>query len=211
MVWDDRKPQINDPLAEFPSLMTGNAIAFRQGVEKYSFWTDSSGLSAGIPRLSAASLGPGAARAYYGNESSLSTAASVNKPLEGRFFVALDTGRLYAFSPSAATAQLGGVNHIVWQPSAATIPSNTRVLVQQGSVNAIVPGALGLQPVTFPSAYSVAPTVQATILSLGTTDILMAFVTSITTVGCSIGCHQLMSASAASHTAYWRSHGTAAL
>lgn len=209
-VWRESKPEPGDLLSDFPSVMTSNAVAFRQAVEKHSFWTDSSGASAGIPRLSDGSFGPGAARAFYANESSLSTAFVTQKAMSGRLYVARNTGNFYGFT-STATLPLGGANAVVWQPSAATIPSNTRVLVQTGNVAAILPGAVGLQPVTFATQYSVAPKVQATILSLGTTDLLQAFVTSITTSGCSIGCYQIMSASNASHTAYWRSHGTVAL
>ena len=210
MTWIETKPESTDPLFELPSVLTQNAIALRTGLEKFSFWTDSSGLSAGIPRLSAASFGPGAARAFYDVESSLSTAFSTTKPMAGRFYLASNVGRLYGFT-GTATLQLGGANVIVWQPSAATIQSNTRVLCQTGSVNSVSGGA-GRMPVTFPSQYSVAPTVQATVLSLGTTDLIDATVTSITTSGCSIGFQALMtSASATSHTVLWRSIGTVAL
>ena len=61
-IFNENKPLATDLLNELPSLLTTNAIVFRQNVEKHSFWTDASGVSAGIPRLSDGSAGPGGAQ-----------------------------------------------------------------------------------------------------------------------------------------------------
>src|SRR5437867_3933422 len=131
--WNEAKPSGGDLLSDFPSEMTTQAVAFRQGIEQLVYWTQSSGVSAGVPAYGAVTP-PGGFRAFFAPESSLSTALSTTKPLSGRLFVASDTSRLYGFT-STGTLALGGKNSIVFVgPALATIPTNTRVLVQIGQV-----------------------------------------------------------------------------
>src|SRR5438270_159642 len=103
VTWRESKPITTDPLSEFPSVLTAQAIAFRQAIEKHSFWTDASGLSAGVPRLSDGSAGPGTARAFFAIASSASTALGATKPLAGRLFVTSDTKQLVGYLSSTST------------------------------------------------------------------------------------------------------------
>lgn len=207
MLWQELKPGPNDPLSELPSVLTGNAIIFRQSIEKHSYWTDSSGVSAGITRLSDGSFGPGAARAFFDTQSNLSTTLSATKPLTGRLYITSDTKRLYTFSSSGATVWLGGKNTMVYLGgSTATIQSNTRVLTQIGSVSTI-PGS---STVTFPTAYSVAPVVQLMPMSSQTTYMTTANANVVATDHFSLSLKTVFGATETT-TVMWRSHGTVAL
>src|SRR5213594_1725154 len=129
MGWQESKPFPTDlPNLELASLITSNKIVFRQGVEKHSFWTDSSTNSIGQPRLSDGSAGPGSARAYVDVRSNLST-ANPPKALGGRLYIDSVTSQLYGYFPFAGgvagtnAVPLGGVNAIVYQTgNLTTIP-----------------------------------------------------------------------------------------
>jgi hypothetical protein len=218
MPWNESKPSPTDiPNAELVSVITTNKIAFREGIEKHSFWTDSSGASIGLPRLSDGSFGPGSARAYYGTQSSVSTAESTTKAMSGRLQVTSDTSRLFGYLPTAIL--LGSKNAVVYQTgSQAAIQSNGRVLVQTGELNVVVPSSgVSIYAVTFPTAYTVAPRVQVT-ASASTTIISSAAaftfpqLTLITASGFSIalGMHVSGGSEWTSHV-LWRSHGTTSL
>lgn len=205
-IWNELKPSATDPLSEFPSAVTTNAVAFRTGVEKHSFWTDSSGASAGITRLSDGSFGPGGFRAFFDVVSSLSTALSTSKPLAGRLFIASDTSRLYGFT-SAGTLELGSRNVIVnIGSSAATIQSNVRTLIQTGSLSS-VPGS---STVTFATAYTVAPLVEIQVQSSSTTHLGSAKANTITTATFSSSLSAVYGDNSA-FTILWKSVGTATL
>lgn len=205
-VWNELKPSATDPLSEFPSAVTANAVAFRTGIEKHSFWTDSSGVSAGIPRLSDGSFGPGAFRAFFAPISSLSTALSSTKPLAGRLFIASDTSRLYGFT-STATLPLGSRNVVVYMgSSAATIQSGVRTLIQTGSLSS-VPGS---STITFPTAYAVAPVVMIQVMSSGTTHFGIAKANTITATIFSSSLSAVYGDNSAM-TIIWKSSGTAGL
>ena len=132
MAWNEQKPQPTDiPNLDLPSLITGNKIAFRQAVEKHSFWTDSSTNSIGQTRLSDGSFGPGSARAYFDVQSNVSTVDAASKDLGGRLFVTSDTSRLFGYG--ASPILLGSKNAIVYQTgSQATIPAGNRILSCDG-------------------------------------------------------------------------------
>ena len=72
MSWVENRPQGNDPLRETDELLRSQKREISVGVGKHFFWTESSGASAGEPRLSLGSNGPGSARAFYGTQSQLS-------------------------------------------------------------------------------------------------------------------------------------------
>lgn len=215
MAWQDNKPSPSDiPNAELSSLISGNKLFFRQAIERHSFWTDSSGASIGVPRLSDGSFGPGAARAYFDVYSNLSTSDRSTKALSGRLFLASDTSRLFGFSSETATVLLGSKDIVVYQTgSQATIPTNMRVLVQIGSGSIVATSSgTSLAAVTFPSAYSAAPHVQVTPMSASVHTVNLAFValTSITASGFSVALRS-HGATAYATTFWWRSHGSVAL
>lgn len=207
--WHEQKPVATDPLSEFPSVMTDQAIAFREAVEKYSFWTDASGASAGIPRLSDGSAGPGVARAFYGTASSLSTALSASKPLAGRLFVTSDTHRLYGFpSSTSTTVQLGAEQLVVYYgPSATTMVSNTRVLVQSSSASIVINSR---NTIAFPTSYTGTPTVQLQAGSTVTTDLYQPVLLTSGTTNFALTLARLIG-SLNTATIFWRSHGTVTL
>jgi len=212
MAWTEVKPTASDPLRELPSVLTAQAIVFRQNVEKHSYWTDSSGVSAGDMRLSDGSFGPGSARAFFDVESNVSSTVSAVKPLAGRLYITSDTSKLYGYS-SGNSILLGGNNALVWQPSAATITSNTRVLVQTGILSGQTGGAvIGISgnTIAFPIAYSVVPAVQVQEFSLGTTDIFSSAVTRPTTTSFVLRVSRIWG-SQSTTTVIWRSIGTVSL
>lgn len=206
-IWHETKPIGSDPLSEFPSVMTDQAIAFRQAVEKHSFWTDSSGVSAGIPRLSDGSAGPGSARAFFAPASSLSTAVSATKALSGRLFVTSDTHRLYGFA-SNATTLLGSREAIVYfGPSQATISSGSRVLVQMSSTSVVINSPT---TIAFPTAFNATPTVQVQAGSTLTTDLYTGVVQTSGTTNVTVTVARVIG-SLNTCTLYWRAHGYVAL
>ena len=211
-IWRETKPTNSDPLNEYPSVMTTQAIAFRQAVEKHSYWTDSSGNSKGDMRLSDGSFGPGSARAFFDVESNCSSTVSTTKALSGRLYITSDTSKFLGYS-SANTALLGGNSVVVWMPSAATIAAGSRVLVQTGSLSGDTGGAvigLGGNIIAFPTAYSAVPEVQVQEYSLGTTDIFTSAVTKSTTTNFVLRVSRVWG-SKSTTTVVWRAIGTVAL
>ena len=204
MTWRESKPASGDKLSELPSVLTAQAIAFRQGIEKHSFWTDSSGASAGIPRLSLNSFGPGAARAFYDLESNLSSDVSATKPLAGRLFVAADTRRFYGYT-SNTTVSLGGTQAVVYQTP--TLVSDARILVQTGSAS--VSGSA--TTIAFSIAYSQAPTLQVTPLSTSNQSMYTAAILASTTTNFTALVRNQWGGGTVATTLLWRSHGTVAL
>jgi len=203
----ESKPIGTDLLTELPSLLTSNAIAFRQNVEKHSYWTDSSGVSAGDMRFSDGSFGPGAARAFFDVNSNVSSQISATKPMSGRLYIASDTSRLYAYT-SDRTLPVGGARAIVYRTSAATIQSNVRVLVQVGTQTNVTTST---QTITFPTAYSVAPNIQTTVFSNVTTDYAIAEIMGSRTTCFGLSVTTLFGTAVSAWTVMWRSHGTVAL
>ena len=219
MPWNENKPSPTDiPNVELLSVITTNKIAFREGVEKHSFWTDSSGASIGLPRLSDGSFGPGSARAYYGTQSSVSTAESTSKNMSGRLQVTSDTSRLFGYLPTPIL--LGSKNAVVYQTgSQVTMQTNVRVLVQTGELNVVVPSSgVSTYAITFPTAYNVAPRVQVTpsasttLISVESASFTFPQLTLITTSGFSLALNMDPSGGSewTSHV-LWRSHGTTSL
>ena len=216
MAWNEQKPVPTDlPDLGLASLITSNKLAFRQGIEKHSFWTDSSTNSIGVPRLSDGSAGPGAARAYYDVQSRASEPASPSKALAGRLFVTSDTTRFFGYIDFVGgvfgthITPLGGKNLVTYLPSFATIAQNTRNLVQYGqSLN-----STSRTTVAFPSAYSVAPKVQLTLLSDGTANPANFGVVGLLTSGTTNFAFQCATlfGSVSNFSVLWRSHGTVSI
>lgn len=206
--WHETKPASNDLLAEFPSVMTDQAIAFREAIEKHSFWTDSSGLSAGQSRLSDGSAGPGAARAFFDVASNLSSTLSTTLPLAGRLYVTSDTTRLYGYT-SDTTVLLGAKNVLAYFAggSSATIASNTRYLVQIGTASC----SSLTQAVVFGTAFAAAPAVQVSPIATSAPTLAVGQATSITSSGFSIALRSPFGGSTTTTTAMWRAIGTATL
>lgn len=210
--WNENKPEATDPLSELPSVFTTNAIRFRQAIEKHSYWTDSSGLSAGQTRFSDGSFGPGSFRAFYDVQSNLSSALSTVKPLAGRLYLASDTKHLFGFGSlstvtSYTTMALGSRNMVAYLGSSqATIQSNVRVLIQYGSITTTV----GSSTVTFGTAYTVTPVVQLQPMSSTTTLFAIAQANVVAADHFSLSL-QTVYGSSANITVMWKSYGTAAL
>lgn len=203
--WNENKPEGSDLLSEFPSVATQNAIAFRLGIEQHSFWTDSSGASAGVPRLSVGSFGPGAARAFFDIASNVSSVLSTTKPLSGRLFVTSDTTRLYAFSDATAVP-VGSPRALVFLGSSgATTPSNTRILVQQGKTAV----SASTSTVAFATAYATAPALQMTAESTATTQLGLVLFLGSTTTNFTVRSQAVFGAAPAN--VYWRSIGSVTL
>lgn len=198
--WRDLKPGGGDPLGEFPSMFTGQKNAFRVAIEKHLFWTDSSGLSAGVPRLSDGSFGPGAARAFYGTASQVS-AVSVNAKL----MITSDTSRFYALG-SGLSVQIGGKNTIVsGSPDAPALTAGCRVLVQSSYVTNVTTAATSVA--TYPVAYAVPPVVMLTAAGSVATHGWRPYIVlnSPTTASCGISASGLAGSAC---TVFWRSEGT---
>ena len=204
--WEELKPAGGDLLSELPSVLTNNKVAFRTAVEKHSFWTDSSGVSAGVPRLSSNSFGPGAARAFFDIASSASTALSTTKPLGGRLYVTSDTSRLLAYPATTAPLQVGTKQCLVYiGASTATIPSNVRVRTEAAFT--LMSNSTSTTP--FASTYVTPPTVQihalsANTLSFGIPLLLASGTTNFT-------CRVVAIWGGPSFNVFWRSFGTVTL
>ena len=207
MAYREDKPASGDLLSDFPSMLTANVIAFRQAVEKHSFWTDSSGASAGIPRLSNGSFGPGSARAFFDVASNASVTLAASKPLDGRLYIASDTKYLSGYTSSSQTILLGSPKAIVYFPSNATITAGSRVLVQIGLVSV----SSQTQNVTFGTQYSVTPMVQVSPLASGAAEIVVPQVTSRTSSAFSVRVLSVFGGSTATRNAMWCSIGTVVL
>lgn len=223
--WNENKPNPNDiPDETLASLLTTQKQAFREGIEKNLFWTDSSGLSAGQPRFSHGSFGPGAGRAFFGPESQLSSNASAIKPLNGRLFITSDDSHLYAFT-NGHTPLLGGVHATVYSDSTSltktsmdTIPSNTRFVTLQGigSLDAATAGG-SRQTVAFSDivgslfTYHTAPKVQVTGGSRQTNQMAHIAVVASNTTNFAVIATTIWGGSFSGITYCWRSTGTATL
>lgn len=216
MVWNESKPTPNDkPNLELASLITSNKLAFRQAVEKHSFWTDSSTNSIGVPRLSEGSDGPGSARAFYDVVSNVSNNATNNaaRPLEGRLFLASDTSQLFTFyGPLPTVANVGGSKSVTYLTgSQATIPQNNFVLGQFGTISIVATSSgTSFAAVSFTSTYNVAPRVNVTPFSVSahTVNLSIPAVTNITTSGFSVALRTGFGGGAYATTLMWRSFGT---
>lgn len=218
--WNENKPAGTDiPNAGLASILTSNKQAFREGAEKHLFWTESSGLSAGQPRFSSGSTGPGAARAFYDVASNLSSQVSATKALDGRLYIASDTKRFFGYAGSLSVP-LGSVDATVWATStwstvassAATIQSDVKVLCQSGVGNANTAAAGGSRvTTTYPTAYAVAPFVQAVSMSTNTTNFNNCAVVASGTTSFSVILTTIYGNTVSGATFLWRSHGTVAL
>lgn len=205
MPYRETKPEATDLLSELPSVLTGQAIAFRQAIERHSFWTDSSGLSAGLPRLSDGSAGPGSARAFFDVASSASTALATVKPLAGRLYITSDTSRFLIYSGSNTTVPLGGNLAIVYGgDSLATIAAGTRFLAQSSNTSVVVNSRT---TVPFPTTYNVAPRITVAPGSATTTDFFTAAVLGSTTTNVTLSAVRVYGSSNTC-TIWWRSTGT---
>lgn len=209
MTWVENKPQANDPLREIADLLRSQKSEISVGVGKHFFWTESSGASAGEPRLSLGSNGPGSARAFYGAQSALSAQPS------GKLFVTSDTSRLYGLTSSATTMLLGSAQAIIsGGTSEATLPNNTRWHVESGRTGPLTIGTtLYNQNFTTPYA-AAAPLVHAQAGSNNpsvTTDVLMVSVLSANSSGFSYQLARIGVNANNSAFVYWRSTGTVAL
>lgn len=214
MTWIERKPTQTDiPNAELSSLLTSNKQTFRAAVERYSFWTDSSGVSAGIPRFSATSAGPGGFRAFFDVESNTSSALTSVKALSGRLYLTSDTGILYGYGStstlsSTATILLGGYNAVVYTDNSfTTIGTRQRVLTQQG-VASCASGSV--TTIAFPSAYSAAPVVQLTAYTSAIANLYNVSLKTSGTTNFSV-LPIAVWGTASPLTVVWRSHGSVAL
>lgn len=207
MAWNPLKPAIGDPLTDFPSAISNNKIAFREALERHFFWRENSGLSAGIPRLSSGSFGPGSARAYFATASKISSLTTIAN--SGRLFVTSDTSRLYGLHSGASTL-LGGLNMVMsFGSSIATIQSNTRWLVQSGS-SAGLNGIGTSYTIVFPTAYAkTTPFVQLVCSSSNVTDQYVPLLLSSSSTNFQTATFGLGSLN--STTLYWRSEGTVVL
>jgi len=201
--WRDTKPTSGDLLSELPSVLTNQQTAFRQAIEKHSFWTDSSGLSAGIPRLSDGSFGPGAARAFYGTASQVS-AINVNAKL----MITSDTSRFYVVG-SGLSALIGGKNAVVsGTPDSLAIMAGCRVLVQSSYVTNVT--TVSASVATYPIAYAVAPVIMLTAAGSVATHGWYPYIGngSPLSMNCAISTTGLAGSAC---TVYWRSEGTVPL
>jgi len=202
VTWLEKKPEPGDiPNADLASLLTSNKQAFDGAVGKHFFWNESSGASAGIPRLSDGSFGPGSARAFYITQSQVSSATSRDALLA----VTSNTSRLFAMT-STASVLVGSKNAVVaGAPSAATITAGCRILVQSGSSGGLTQAG---SPwiINFPIAYAVAPLVLVTTAySIATAPLSPSVAASTGSI--SVG----VNGSGSACTVYWRSEGTVPL
>lgn len=207
--WNETLPTMDSLVSEFPSTLTNQMEAFRQGIEQTFFWTQNSGASAGEPLTSSASTMPGAARAFFAPVSQVSASK------DGRLFVASDTTALYAV-PSGNSVRLFNNRTILGdslsiQTSAFGLPSfesvkpNCAWLIQSGSTGQFVSTAT--IKLTFPTAYATAPRIMlCPIVSSATNNGVLLSLTSIT--GSSMSVRPAQVGPVTSWGFMWRSAGT---
>lgn len=158
MSWREDKPTGSDiPNSDLADLFRSQKTHFSAYVGKHFFWNDSSNASAGIPRLSDGSPGPGSAHAFYGTASQVSHVSA-----GGKLMLTSDTSRFYGLH-SAQSTLLGSPSAIVYGGgSVTTITPGTRWLVQSGSTFGTVVAARNFNLV-FPIPYTAtAPFVETT-------------------------------------------------
>lgn len=158
MSWVESTPLSTDRLGDLGHRIRSNKTALRVGLDKHFFWEDSSGASAGVPRLSL-NTGPGSARGFYG------TASQVSAWRDGALMVTSDTSRLHGLT-SASSALLGAINALTYY-SSATITQNSRVLPQTGLTTV---SSAGTVSVTFGTAYGAPPLSVSLVGSLPSTQ-----------------------------------------
>lgn len=208
-VWNESLPEMNSLLSEFPSTLTNQMEAFRQGIEQTFFWTQGSGASAGEPTSSSASTTPGAARAFFAPASQLSASK------DGRLFLASDTSALYAV-PSGGSVRLFNNRALVGDslsiqtvafglPSFESIKPNATWVVQSGTTGQFASAAT--IKLTFPLPYVTPPRVMlCAIFSSATNNGTQLSLTSIT--GSSMSIRPAQFGPVGSWGFAWRSAGT---
>jgi len=170
MSWREDKPAGTDiPNADLTALFNSQRTHFSAYVGKHFFWNDSSNVSAGIPRLSDGSPGPGSAHAFYGTASQVSAAGAA-----GKLMLTSDTSRFYGLHSTQSTL-LGGTAAIVYSgasTSLTTITAGTRWLIQSGFTTANVVAAQNFN-IVFPISYAAtAPFVEITPIGSSTTYVI---------------------------------------
>lgn len=207
MSWQENKPASTDLLSELVSLFLSQKTHFSAYVGKHFFWNDSSNVSAGIPRLSDGSPGPGSAHAFYGTASQVSHVSA-----GGKLMLASDTSRFYGLHSGQSTF-LGSPSAVVYGgDSITTITGGTRWLVQSGATSSLVTAGVGLNfSITFPVAYAaVAPLIELTPAASIVTQAVTSRISGTPTVSAfSVNVGVLVSGGTAGF--YWRSVGTVSL
>lgn len=204
VIWQENKPEPGDiPNAELCSLITSNKVALRTALEHTIYWSQSSGLSAGVSAYT--DQPPGSARAYYGTQSQVS-ATSVG----GKLMVTSDTKRLFGLG-STTSWLLGSRQAIIGDGQAGTFTNNVRRMVQSGSTVGIAAGAT-IYRQDFPVAYTgVSPIVQLAPAWSGATQWFLPSVVSRNASGFSFSLGTGAVTSSNSCTVYWYSDGTLTL
>jgi hypothetical protein len=208
MAWQEGRPKGTDiPNAELASLITSQKQTFDSYIGKHFYWTESSGLSAGIPRLSDGSAGPGSARVFYGTASQVSAVPNMS----GKLMVTSDTSRFYALQ-STQSNLLGGVSAIAYSgagASAATVTQNTMYRVQSSLTTVNIGSAGTVLKITYPTAYNAVPLVELTpIGSNATWAVTSALSGAITASSFSVFLHHNCGGGTGICGFYWRSIGT---
>ena len=202
MTWPESKPVQGDLVSDLGSVLRSHKTEFRAGLEKHFYWTDNSNSSAGEPRLSDGSFGPGSARAFYG------TASEVSAFRDGSLMVTSDTSRLFGLT-SGASVLLGSSRAIVSDGSAIAAVPGSRRLIQSGLTFA----SLGDSGHSFPTAYSsVPPSMLIQRIVDGDAGFDLGRRVSIAQIGTSSFTLRVENAGGASAmTILWRSDGTRSL
>lgn len=207
--WSEALPGMNSLLSEFPSVITHQMEAFREGIEKHFLWTQNSGTSAGEPAYSSASTTPGAARAFF------APASAVSASKNGRLFIASDTHALYAvpsdgsvriFSPKVIIGDCGSHQSVVFGlPSFESMAPSTSWVVQSGSTFTF--SSTATIRIAFPATYLTPPRVMlCALISDASNNGVLLSVTSIT--GSSMSVRPAQLGAVTSWGVMWRSAGT---
>lgn len=208
MSWREDKPASSDiPNGDLADLMKSQKTHFSAYFGKHFFWADSSYVSAGIPRLSDGSSGPGSAHVFYGTASQVSHAGA-----GGKLMLTSDTSRFYGLH-SAQSTFLGSKSAVVYSgnTSLATVAQGSMWLVQSSFTTANVGSGTGTNfKIVFPTAYAVAPPIiELTPIGSASTQCVCSRLSgTVLTSGFSANVEVLTTGTAGF---YWRSVGTVSL
>ena len=146
MTWPESKPVQGDLVSDIGSVIRSHRTELRAGLEKHFFWNDNSNSSAGQPRLSDGSFGPGSARAFYGPQSEVSAYR------DGSLMVTSDTSRLFGLT-SDASVLIGSAQAVISDGTGVAAVAGHAQMIQSGLTFA----SLGDSGHSFPSTYASPP------------------------------------------------------
>lgn len=148
--WYEGRPSPSERISRWQQHIREHKSAFSEGIEKFFYWGEHSGTSAGVPRWTSESALSGNFRAFYGLESSVSTEV-LEDACRGRYYVTSDTSRLWSLQgykasgygavlPSYLTPHMvGSTRAVLAEPDTLNTGLFSQTSLQDGNGNFFKP------------------------------------------------------------------------